>query len=205
MLQEYVLCFKNSLYLHLKSFLVKKLLYLEAYLGVLVGIERCYARLCRAEACLSETLFFVFIEINVIRHYYLRSVGDEQLGGRYALRGHLVKLFKKSGNVERYTISYDVGRMIVKYSRRESMKRKSSIVIVDRMTCICTALESYHDVRFLCHHVSELAFSLVAPGSAYDCSYHLSDHSFRNRALCPYRMLYQYFTILPQFAAIVKY
>ena len=54
------------------------------------------------------------------------------------------------------------------------MKREFTIIIHYGMTCVSAALKTDHDVRFLSHHIGDLALAFVAPVSAHNCSYHFN-------------------------------
>ena len=52
------------------------------------------------------------------------------------------------------------------------MKRKTTILVDDRMAGIGTALISDHDIRLGRQHIGDLTFSFISPVRTYNCSYH---------------------------------
>ena len=62
------------------------------------------------------------------------------------------------------------------------MKRKLSIVVYYGMSRIGTSLKTYHDIRFLRHHVGNFTLTFVSPVRTYDCFDHFSLHLFAD---CP--------------------
>ena len=68
--------------------------------------------------------------------------------------------------------------MIVENTGRKQVKGKFSVIVDDSVTSVAAALETNDNVGFLCQHICDLAFSLVAPVGAYDCSNHVLISSF---------------------------
>ena len=53
------------------------------------------------------------------------------------------------------------------------MQCKFTVIIYDRMSCICSTLKTDNNICLCCKHICDLAFSLIAPVSAYYCCNHL--------------------------------
>ena len=58
------------------------------------------------------------------------------------------------------------------------MKGKFSVIVDNCVTSVAAALETDNNVGFLCKHIRDLTFSLIAPVGAYDCSNHVLISSF---------------------------
>ena len=172
MLKQYVLLLKNSVYLLFQSVLMEQLLHLETDLCILIGIERCDTRLCRAEACLTESLLFILVEKNVIRHYHLRSVGNKYLWHGYALRCNFLNLIEEFLYIKSNTVADYICCMVIENARRQCVQSELAVVIHNRVSGICTALKSDNYVRLLSHHIGKLALTLVAPVCANNRSNH---------------------------------
>ena len=62
--------------------------------------------------------------------------------------------------------------MIIKNAGRKDVQGKLPIIVDDGVARIAPSLEADDDIRLLCQHIGDLAFSLVAPVGSYDCSNH---------------------------------
>ena len=110
----------------------------------------------------------------MVGHHNLRSVRDHNLRHRYTLGGNLLDLVHELINIECYTSTHDIHNVLVKCTRRNGMKCKFTILILDGMSCIRTTLETNDDISLIRKSISNLTLSFVTPVSANYCCYHNS-------------------------------
>ena len=109
-LEQKILYFADSLELFFEILVVKQLADLEAYLRILVRIKRSYAALCRAEFFILEAFLLIGVEHNMIRHHDLRTLGNEDVGLRYACRSDVLYLLDELLDIESHAVADDVDR-----------------------------------------------------------------------------------------------
>ena len=112
----------------------------------------------------------------MIRHNYLRPVRNKDFRHRDAALNYAVDFLQKFFNVKSHAITDDIYGVIVKHARRQCMQCKTSVIIDDCMSRICSALKANNDVGLCCKHIRDFAFSLVAPVGADYSLYHVYKH-----------------------------
>ena len=116
MLKCYVFGLTDTYNFLFQCFLIKELTYLEADLCIFVRIERSDSGFCGTESLAAKTLLFILIEQNVVRHYHLCSVGDQDLRCRYSTAYYFVVLLEEYRNIQCNTVSDDTCCMSVKHT-----------------------------------------------------------------------------------------
>ena len=115
-LKCYVLGLTDTCNLLFQCFLIKELAYLKTDLCIFVRIERSDSRFCGTEGLSTKALFLILVEQNMVRHYHLRSVGDQDLRCRYSTAYHFIVLLEKYRNIQCNTVSDDACCMSVKHT-----------------------------------------------------------------------------------------
>ena len=105
----------------------------------------------------------------MIGHQKLNAVGNQNLRCRHALFLDAREFLHERGNVERDTVADDIGDILGEHTRRQEVQRKSAVVVDNRVTCVCTALEAHHNVRILREHIRNLSLAFIAPVGADNC------------------------------------
>ena len=109
----------------------------------------------------------------MIRHNHLCSVRDHQLRCRYVAVCDRLELADYLRDVECDTVSDNICDMAVEYAGRQCVQCKLAIIVHNGVSCICSALKTDDDVSLIREHICDLAFSLIAPVSAYYCCNHM--------------------------------
>ena len=151
---------------------VKKLADLETDLGVLVRVKRRDAGLRGAKRPAAESLLFILVKQRVVRHQHVRAVRHQKVRFGHSLAGQRLEFIDQVRYIESNAVADDIRDVIIKNARGQQMKREAAIVIDDRVAGVGAALETDDDIRLHGKHVGDLAFSLVAPVSSYNCSNH---------------------------------
>ena len=164
---EHILDAHHPADLRPEIFLVgKKLVDLEADLGVFIRIEGGNSRLGGAERLAAETLLLVYIKQHMIGHDKLRTLGYQDFGRGHALLDDLGKLLFKFKQIECDTVADNVDGMLMAHARRQQMKCKPAVIVYDSMSCVGAALKANHNVRLGRKHIRNLALALIAPVSS---------------------------------------
>ena len=166
-----ILDLEDSADLLAQCLFVEQLAYLETDLRILIGEERSDTGLGGTECLAAQSLLFILIKIYMVRHDYLYSVGNHELGVK-TLGADVVVLVDELSDVECHTVADDVNDILVADTGRHQVQCESSVLVNDRMSCIRASLEADYNIRFAREKVRDLAFTLVTPVSAYDRLYH---------------------------------
>ena len=173
-LEKHILQLADPLRLLPQNLLVEKLAYLEADLGIFIGIERRDAGFGGAEGLPAQPFLLVLVQQNVVGHDNLRPIRHQQLRAGDAALHQRPNLLKQQRDVQRHAVAYDIRDMAVEHAGRKGMQREFPVVVHDGVPRVGAALKPNYNVGFLRYHVRDLAFSLIAPVGPYDCLDHNS-------------------------------
>ncbi len=176
MLELEVLDFHDAVDLFLQVFVVIEFADLEADLRDFVGEERCDAGMGRAERVFAETLFFIAVEVDMIGHDDIGTLGDKDLRLRDTGCLDFFDFPDEFLDIEGHAVADDVDGIRVADTARKGVQRETAVIVDDGVAGVGTALETDDDVGLGGEHVGDLTFSFVAPVAAYDCFYHGSKH-----------------------------
>ena len=146
--------------------------HLEADFCKFIREERRNSRLRRAKFSVRQALLLIFIKQDMVRHEHLRSLRNKNVRLFHAALCNLVNLIEQRRNIECNAVSYHINNIAVKRAGRQQMKRKFSVIVHNRVTCVRAALKTDNYIRVLCEHIGDFTLALVAPVGSYNCSYH---------------------------------
>ena len=168
-----VLQLGNRLQVLHQFLVVEDLANLNALFHVFIGIEWRNARLGGAVGLVRQAHLLQRIELNVIGHQHLRSVGNQQLGHRRTLGQHFrVQFLEQLVQIQRHAHADDVGRLCVEHAAGQQMQCGTAEFVDDGVACVRSALETNHDIGLGAQHIRDLALALVAPAGADNRSNH---------------------------------
>ncbi len=108
----------------------------------------------------------------MVRHHNLRAIRYENPRLRHAPIHNPLDLPAEIRNIQRNAVADNACRVSVKYAGRQQMKRKFSVLVDNRVSCVAASLKANNDVRGFPEHVGDFSLSLVPPVCSYNCSYH---------------------------------
>ena len=146
---------------------LEQLIYLEADLGIFVGVKRRDAGLGGSEGLAAQSLFLQLIEQNMVGHHDLAAVRDHQLRRRNAFFHYILDLFEQDRYIERHAVSDDVHDIGVKDAGRKRVQCEFTVRIDNGVARIGSALKADDYICGVGEGIGDLALSLVAPVGTY--------------------------------------
>jgi hypothetical protein len=104
----------------------------------------------------------------MVGHDNLAAVGNQQVRCRDPASQDMVDFLEQGRDIQGHTIADDIRDMTVKDARRQLVQGKFAVVVDDGVAGIGAALVTNDNIGLAGKHVGNLAFSFIAPVTAYN-------------------------------------